>query len=129
MDSIADKLLPAFVAALALQHLAELISSFFDWWKGNAASGKKLLIGTVAAVLAGWALTVSNIGILNGVVPRRIDVFLSSLAVSAGVDGLNSILKFALYKKDEAKPATTATDAVSPLDPAASLSLPQPEFP
>ncbi len=122
-------MVPAFVAALALQQLAELVSSFFDWRRGSARSGKKLLIGTMAAVLAGWALTFSNIGILSGVVPHSIDVFLSALVISAGTDAFNSILKLALYKKGKAKPATTTTDPVTHLDPAASLSLPQPRLP
>jgi hypothetical protein len=154
MITLPEALAPAFAAALALQHLTELIDSFLN--RSQAAAKKKLTIGIcsliVACVLIGF---VPTLGILDNIhraaatvtsttgqavanppaqPPARpeqrdwLDLFISALIVSAGTDGFNSILKFLTYKKDETKVEAGQAAAVGTGDPAAALTLPQPQL-
>lgn len=128
MLSLPLALAPAFAAALALQHLVEIIDAGIH--RDEPGKGKKFLVAVIALVVAciGVALyedlgVMSNMRTAEGAAsaaavgapqtapaptplsgPRRwIDILLSGLIISAGTEGFNSILKFLSYKKDETK--------------------------
>jgi hypothetical protein len=150
METLPQALAPAFAAALALQHLSEIIQSAYCW--RDPASLKKLVIalcaGLVAAVLVGLYPSLRVLHNVDAAVasastashaagssanppadgaPGWIDVVVSSLIISAGTDGFNSILKFLTYKKDETKDA--AKDAANERGRATSSGAPLPKLP
>jgi len=154
MITLPEALAPAFAAALALQHLTELIDSFLNL--SQPAAKKKLTIGICSLAIAGVLIGfVPTLGILNNiqraaaivtnptdtpvtnppapspVSPKDkdwLDLFISALIVSAGTDGFNSILKFLSYKKDETKVEAGQAGAGGAGNPAAALTLPQPQL-
>ena len=154
MITLPVALAPAFAAALALQHLTELIDSFLN--RSQAAAKKKLTIGICSLIVAGVLIGfVPTLGILDNIqrasatvssttgqavanppaplpaspkAPGWLDLFISALIVSAGTDGFNSILKFLTYKKEETKVEAGQAGAAGAADPAAVLTLPQPQL-
>jgi hypothetical protein len=117
----------AFIAALALQHLTELLDSLVNL--ADPTAKKKLFIGVSTLIVAGVIESCEpSLRVLAVFIPKvhpTIDTVITALIVSAGTDGFNSILKFANYKKEDAK---TAGNEVSQqvADGAAALTLPAP---
>ncbi|HEX2832306.1 MAG TPA: hypothetical protein VHW00_04785 [Thermoanaerobaculia bacterium] len=104
MDKIVVALVSAFAAGFAVQQLLELVDAIFF---GNVLGANKKAVLAWISFFAGLALSV-QIRVLSVFVPTVnpvIDVFVSALVISAGTEGLNSILKFLSYKKEEQKAA------------------------
>jgi len=80
---------------------------------------KKSVLGlaslALGAVIA-WSGQIHIFSILGATsFPPAVDTFLTAVFISAGTEGFNSILKFANYKKEEAK--ASAADQKSKLSP------------
>ncbi|MDQ3919816.1 MAG: hypothetical protein M3348_15215, partial [Acidobacteriota bacterium] len=114
---------PVFAAGFAVQQFLEILTSFLDLDSRPAFQKyKKPILGTVALAL-GYALANSlNMGvlqILKGVDPTKpapvggLDLFVTALVISAGTEGVNSILKFLKYSKEDKKRDAAAADPKS----------------
>jgi len=108
IDKIISALAPVFAAGFAVQQLLEIITSFFDLdSKQLFQKYKKPILGAVAfgcgCVLA-WPLKQGVLGILQASAGYDwTDFFATALIISAGTEGINSILKFLKYSKEDKK--------------------------
>jgi hypothetical protein len=144
MDKLITILAPVFAAGFAVQQLLEILTSFLDLdSKATFQKYKKAILGSVALV-AGIVLAfaahlrvlkplleaaVSSAGEIPAFeIPAFIDYAATGLVISAGTEGLNSILKFLKYKKEETKneaAATTSTTARAMASGAVSAPTPE----
>lgn len=112
MDKLVLALGPAFAAGFAVQRLIEILDPMLDkiqFIKDNkkAVLGiVSLLVGLVLAYGAGLTV-LKPLGIAN--LPPFLDEFTTALIVSSGTDGINSIVKFLGYSKEDKK-ADAATE-------------------
>ena len=127
MDKLVLALAPAFVCGFSIQRLLELVDPVLDGLIPGAteiikARWKKGILGIIA--IGGGLLFASVAGvrvldpITDATVPDWIDLAATALVVSAGTEGLNSIMKYLGYKKEEQKVETNdkQTAAKSTLD-------------
>ena len=114
MDALVLALAPAFVGGFAVQRLLELIDPVADGFipgKGQGkARWKKGILGIVAIVVGVGFAVVAGVRVLDPIsttaVPDWMDIAATGLVVSAGTEGLNSIMKYIGYKKEEQKVET-----------------------
>lgn len=106
MERLILALGPVFACGFAIQQLLEIIDPLIEKIIGTA--NKKIVLGcislAVGLILAFWAglrvlqpLGIHNADILDGIV--------TGLIISAGTEGLNSIMKFLGYAKEGRKAA------------------------
>jgi len=104
MDTLVKALGPAFAAGFAVQQLLEVLDPLIIKIIGQA--DKKLVLGIVAFVL-GLALAFgTGLHVLEplGVANAGIwDTIVTGLVISAGTEGINSVLKFLGYSKEREK--------------------------
>jgi len=112
---------PVFAAGFAVQQLLEILTSFFDLDSKKVFQNyKKPILGAVAFGLGCALASQLNIGVLhilkggdpNGLVSRT-DFLATALIISAGTEGINSILKFLKYSKEDKKLDAAASDPKS----------------
>jgi hypothetical protein len=105
MDKLVVALGPAFAAAFGIQRLLEILDPILDK-VSFVKENKKIILGLTSLILGlilsfGIGLRildplgVAGVGFLDGVV--------TALIISAGTDGINSVLKFLGYSKEEKK--------------------------
>ena len=134
LDKIIAALAPVFAAGFAVQQLLEILTSFLDLDNNEAFQRyKKPILGAVSFAFGcalASSLTTGVLGILQGSAGYTWrDYFATALIISAGTEGVNSILKFLKYSKEEKKREAAATDpkASVPAAPAApALAAPAP---
>ena len=99
-------LAPAFAAGVAVQRAVEIVDiSFVD------KEPKKAIIGWVSLVLGvlfAWQGNILILSALKITSPMLVDGMITALVISAGTEGVNSILKLLGYKKDDVKAAQAA---------------------
>lgn len=126
LDKIVTALAPVFAAGFAVQQLLEILTSFFDLDSRQVFQKyKKPILGAVAFAL-GCALASQLdpgvLGILKAdgakVPDRTLDVLATALIISAGTEGVNSILKFLKYIKEDKKREAAAADPGASVLPA-----------
>src|ERR1043165_8269622 len=108
MDKLITALAPVFAAGLGIQQLGELLSPLLD---KITADYKKIIVGLVSLILGLGLAFAANLHVLQllGVSPgtgqtlNTIDAIVTGLIISGGTEGINSILKFLKYKKEETK--------------------------
>ncbi|MBS2025135.1 MAG: hypothetical protein JST92_22270 [Deltaproteobacteria bacterium] len=106
-----------FAAGFAVQRVVEILDPLFDLLSGGDARKKRLMAGLFSS-LCGCALSgLGNLRILTmmNVTPAPAewaDIVVTGLAIGGGTEGVNSLLKYASYKKDQqqqiAQPAVAA---------------------
>ena len=115
MDTLVKALGPAFAAGFAIQQLLEVLDPIIIKIIGQA--DKKLVLGIVAFVVGLVLAFGAGLSILEplGVAEAGIgDTIITGLVISAGTEGINSILKFLGYTKEKEKAAAaTAKKAVT----------------
>ncbi len=102
MDKLVIALGPVFAAGLAVQQFLEFLSPLVDKLKWD----KKTVMG-LASVSLGFILTIgAGLRVLQPLGAYRsqvIDVIVTGLIISAGTEGLNSVMKFLGYAKEKKK--------------------------
>lgn len=139
MDNIIAALAPVFAAGFAVQQLLEIPGTLIDLYGDDKAQQyKKVILGIIGVVIGcGLAMSVEGLAVLRvllthtvtdaagkvtTVVPDikpYVEVPVTGLIISAGTEGLNSILKFMKYTKEDKKNAVAASDPSSPTGRAA----------
>lgn len=108
MDNIA-KLIPAlaptFAAGLGIQQLGELLSPLLD---RISTEYKKVVFGLISLTLGLAVAFLFDLLVLNvllGTTYRHTnwDFVITGVIISGGTEGVNSILKFMKFKKEETK--------------------------
>jgi hypothetical protein len=123
MQNIIMALAPVFAAGFAIQQLLEVPGTLLELYGGdNAQKYKKIILGILGAI-AGCLLaaSVDDLAVLRvllthtvtdaagksttvvPVISRWVEVPVTGLILSAGTEGVNSILKFMKYAKEDKK--------------------------
>lgn len=118
LDKIILALAPVFAAGFAVQQLLEILTSFFDLdSKQFFQKFKKPILGLVALLLG---LALANqldkgvLQILQGSTTYAwFDKLATALVISVGTEGVNSILKFLKYSKEDKKREAAGQDPKS----------------
>jgi len=128
MDKLITALAPVFAAGLAIQQLGEILSPLID---RMSADYKKIIVGVVSLTLGLLLAFTAKLHVLQilGVTPAAgldfIDAIVTGLIISGGTEGINSILKFLKYTKEEKKnEAASKTPANASAPPAAIVPVP-----
>jgi hypothetical protein len=122
MDKVSDVVTafgPAFAAGFAIQRLLELLDPLFPF--KDSPDRKKKILGIVS-LLCGLALAGGmGIRIIRHLITPdaagwfdALDAFVTALVISAGTEGLNSIIKFLGYAKAEKKAEATFAGGATP---------------
>ena len=105
MDELIQALAPVFVASFALQQLIELLDPILD----QLIKQHKKWILSVTALVVGLALSLGlGLRVLHLLGVTRfawVDMILTALFLAGGTKGINDLIKFIGYKKEEAKAA------------------------
>jgi hypothetical protein len=113
--SVVNALAPAFAIGFAVQRFIEILDSWFDLDKKLSAEWKNAIMSTTALIVGISLASLLKIKVLEtlGIEISQnlfwIEWLVSGLIISAGTDGLNSILKFLSYSK-EVKKAEVETE-------------------
>ncbi len=116
MDSLIVALAPVFVAGLAIQQLFELLDPLLEALgktaKSYATSIGSLILGFLLAWLGGFQV----LGALAVDVNPLVEFFVTGLIISGGTEGINSLLKFLGYAKENQKAEAKTEIAKTPPD-------------
>ena len=111
MDELIQALAPVFVASFALQQLIEMLDPILDQF---IKQHKKWILSATAFVV-GLALSLGlGLRILYPLGITRcawLDMILTALFITGGTKGINDLIKFIGYKKEEAKAALNEAQA------------------
>ncbi len=105
MDKLVLALAPAFTAGFALQQLLEVLDPIMVKLISSPKQ-KKLVLGLISLIvglvlaLGGGLRVLQPLGFAGS---EAYDVLVTGLVISAGTEGVNSILKFLGYAKDNQK--------------------------
>jgi hypothetical protein len=114
------KLTALFAAGFAVQQLLELMTSILDLdsnptfqkYKKAILGMLSLAAGLLLAGFVGDLRVLSVLGVTASGLPFTVtDVCVTGLVLSAGTEGINSILKFAKYSKEDKKATTGSKEA------------------
>jgi hypothetical protein len=133
MDQLVVTLGPVFVAGFAVQQVLELLTGWFSLDSDNRFEKyKKVILGIVSLTLGLFlAGCVREFRVLHALkidtVGTGLDVFISALVLSAGTEGVNSVLKFFKYSKEDKKATAASKDPKTALAANAVAGVPAPE--
>jgi len=119
------KLTALFAAGFAVQQLLELATAILNLDSNPTFQKyKKAILGLLSLaaglLLAGFVSQLRVLSALGVAASGTTDVCLTGLVLSAGTEGINSILKFAKYSKEDKK--TTVASKESSLGGAANTN-------
>lgn len=120
-----QNLVVAFVAGFAIQQLLEVVDPITSLVLTSPA-WKKSALGVVSLLLGFWFASAGHIQILAALsanVSSSFDLFVTSVFISAGTEGFNSLLKFVNYKKEETKASAAAQKSGLTAQQLASVNL------
>jgi hypothetical protein len=116
MNHLVVSLGPVFAVGFAMQQLLELLASISTFSNNKSFEKYKKAILGVVSLIAGLAMasSVPELRILKPLgVNTPLDVAITGLVPSAGTEGVNSILKFLKYSKEDKKYAAASKDPAS----------------
>jgi hypothetical protein len=126
MDTLVVALGPVFAAGFAVQQLLEILTSILNLdTKPAFEKYKKTILGVVSlAVGLGIAYSVPTLRVLSPlkVEAPGVDFFVTALVLSAGTEGINSIMKFLKYTKEDKKNSAASKDPSNAGAAAASVA-------
>lgn len=130
MDKLITMLAPVFAAGFAVQQLLEILTSILDLdSREQFQKYKKAILGLIALVLGFILAYKGYLQVLHPLfvsetqvdptthkvtfyysrdIPDYLDFIVTALVISAGTEGVNSILKFLKYKKEDTKTEAAA---------------------
>ena len=118
IQTVTIALAPAFGVGVGIQHLNELLDALFSTLSGSNTNLKKLLMGFSSLIfgcIATVAFKLDIVGALGGVASTDaawvLNVFVTALIISTGTEGINSIVKFLGYAKDQKKATAGSSEA------------------
>jgi uncharacterized protein YacL len=106
MDKLITALAPVFAAGLGIQQLGEILSPVIDKISPNY---KKIILGLISLLLGLILAFMAKLHVLQllGVTPSPaldpLDAIVTGFIISGGTEGVNSILKFLKYTKEDKK--------------------------
>ena len=130
LDQVVIALTSAFAAGFAVQQALEILDATL--FVRLTPIGKRAAVAWTSLALGVSFAWFGGIRILAALKLARADsptdVLISALFISAGTEGVNSLLKFLQYKKEEQKGEAVQTQEqaglIAPQPPPAGVSLP-----
>jgi hypothetical protein len=132
MTTIVTTLGPAFAVGLGIQHLNELLDLILTAMARGDPNKKKLFMGLSSLVFASiaiWSLDIrilqllgANKSISSEVLYQFMDFVVTALVISTGTEGINSLVKFLGYAKDQHRPVIGQAAAGGAIRPALGLN-------
>lgn len=117
MVKLITALAPVFAAGLGIQQLGELLSPIVD---KITTDYKKIILGLLSLALglllaSRFELHVINLLLDPDVAAKHpwLDTFVTGIIISGGTEGINSILKFLKYQKEDVKTDAALKDSAS----------------
>lgn len=110
MNQLIEALAPAFVISLALQQLIELLDPVLE---AVVKPHKKWILAAVSFILGLLLTLVFDLRIMAAIGVTRLPVLdrlMTALIVTGGTKGINDLVKFIGYKKDEVKAELTTLE-------------------
>jgi hypothetical protein len=111
MEKLIIALVPVFAAGMGIQQMIEILSPVFD---RIATDYKKVFLGVIS-LAAGLGLAFGAdlyvlhlLGALKPGADETLDAIVTGVIISGGTEGINSLLKFMKYKKEETKKEAAA---------------------
>jgi hypothetical protein len=115
VDQLLVALAPGFAVGFAVQRLLEILDAVLGFVLGDrwdkSPTLKHFALSVVSIIAGATVALTTGIRVLHplgGTASDGWDVAVTALVISAGTEGLNSILKYLGYKKDEQKAETKA---------------------
>src|SRR5689334_22551358 len=116
MDMLVTALGPVLAAGLALQQLLEILNPLLERLVGENEKTKKMYAGVIS-LFVGFGLSFGAglrvLTALGASTPYVVDGIVSGLIISAGTEGINSIMKFLGYTKEKEKANAAAAKEVA----------------
>ncbi len=116
--NLTTSLAPAFAVGLAIQHWNELLDPILSALAHNDNNLKKSLMGVASLVFGGLATGLLQLRVLHAITGKPddgmfgfADVVVTALIISTGTEGINSIIKFLGYAKDQTKATAAKTES------------------
>jgi hypothetical protein len=103
VDKLITALAPVFAAGLGIQQLMEMLSPLLD---KISADYKKIIIGLMSLVVGLLLAFNADLHVLQSLGldgHPTIDHWVTGFIISGGTEGVNSILKFLKYSKEDKK--------------------------
>jgi hypothetical protein len=125
MDTLVLAVGPAFAAGFAIQRLLEIIDPLLNAILGARPGygNKKRVLLSILSLLAGFVVTLgAGVRVLEPFGGKTagsaewVDVIATALVISAGTEGVNSVLKFLGYAKENEKAEAASKVAAAPPD-------------
>lgn len=114
---IVKALAPAFAAGLAIQHANELLDPLVSKIAGSEVLKKTYMgwLSLLFGALVTGLLQVRVISVITGAKTGSdgLDFVVTALVISTGTEGVNSIIKFLGYAKDQKKAAAAAGESAA----------------
>jgi hypothetical protein len=130
MDKLITALAPVFAAGLGIQQLGEILSPLFD---KISPDNKKVILGIVSLILglvlafAAQLHVLQPLGVAQAPGLALLDPLVTGFIISGGTEGINSILKFLKYTKEDKKnEAAAKMPENASTGPAATVPVPTP---
>ncbi len=116
MDQLTTALGPVFVAGFAVQQFLEILTSVLNLdSNANFEKYKKAILSSTSLAI-GFLLVscIPSLRVLHAVDPKTAlngwDLTITAFVLSAGTEGINSIVKFMKYSKEDKKASAAVKD-------------------
>ena len=106
MDKLVTALGPVFVAGLAIQQLMEILDPILDKVSGEFKRCVAGVISLVAGLGLAFAVELHVLNLIGALKEGQhilVDTLITGVIISGGTEGVNSILKFLKYSKENKK--------------------------
>jgi hypothetical protein len=121
VSTFAMALAPTFAVGFGIQHFNEVLDPVFSKLAGKDGNQKKLYMGLSSLVFAALATHLLDLHLIrllsdstqSGDAFMFLDRVVTSLVVSTGTEGINSIIKFLGYIKEEKKATAAQGEAAA----------------
>lgn len=114
MDKLITALGPVFAAGMGIQQLGEILDPILE---KIAPNNKRVVIGffsLIIGLLVAFVGKLHVLAILGAPDDQIVNPLVTGLLISGGTEGINSLLKFLKYTKEEKKNEAAAKAPASP---------------
>jgi hypothetical protein len=103
MDKLITALAPVFAAGLAIQQLGEILDPILDKVGPTYKRVVLALVSLSLGLIVAFGANLHVLALLGAPDDDVLNPLVTGLIISGGTEGINSILKFLKYKKEDAK--------------------------
>jgi hypothetical protein len=115
MDQLTTAFGPVFAAGFAVQQFLEILTSILNLDSNASFERYKKAILSVSSLVIAFLLVwfIGSLRVLHPLDPKASDgwdLVVTAFVLSAGTDGINSIVKFMKYSKEDKKASAAVKD-------------------